>query len=136
MIALLTLMAALSFTQYSDIEVVAITIMGEAWGESYEGKRAVGQVILNRAKKRWRGAKTARHVCLDPKQFSSINTMTEAKIKRFQKDRSSWRRSLIIAEKVVRGMKVHEIKYIMFDNRLNRWYKKTGYKKIGNHYFW
>ena len=130
------LLSLVVWSGYTDQEVVAITLMGESWGESIEGKRAVGQVILNRKNKRWRGAKSVREVCLDRFQFSSINTMTQEKIERYKKDKINWKRCNEIAEKILKGWRVHKIDYFMFDNRLNKWYKGGGYKKIGNHYFW
>lgn len=55
------------------IEILARTIYGEARGEPFEGKIAVGHVILNRVKKGgWWGDSIAR-VCLKDKQFSCWN---------------------------------------------------------------
>lgn len=55
--------------------VVAMTIWGEARGESIEGKRAVAAVIYNRASARSNRTNlpisvTASQVCLSPFQFS------------------------------------------------------------------
>lgn len=59
-----------AFTDLSDAEILALTIYGEARGEDYLGKVAVGSVILNRVDlKGWQG-KTVSEVCLKPYQFS------------------------------------------------------------------
>jgi N-acetylmuramoyl-L-alanine amidase len=52
-----------------DILIAARTIFGEARGEPYEGQKAVGHVILNRAAKEG----SVAGVCLRPKQFSCWN---------------------------------------------------------------
>jgi N-acetylmuramoyl-L-alanine amidase len=58
-----------------DIDVMARTIMGEARGESEQGKIAVGWVILNRAKSgKWFGGNgDIFAVCRKPFQFSCWN---------------------------------------------------------------
>jgi N-acetylmuramoyl-L-alanine amidase len=58
-----------------DIDVMARTIMGEARGESEQGKIAVGWVILNRAKSgKWFGGNgDIFTVCRKPFQFSCWN---------------------------------------------------------------
>ena len=55
---------------FSDVEIVAKTIFGEARGEPDEGKQAVANVIKNRVDSRilWWGT-TFRSVCLAPRQF-------------------------------------------------------------------
>jgi spore germination cell wall hydrolase CwlJ-like protein len=59
--------------QFADLpenEIMALTIYGEARGEPYLGKVAVGSVILNRVDiKGWMG-NTVSEVCLKPYQFS------------------------------------------------------------------
>lgn len=55
---------------FSDLEIVAKTLYGEARGEGYEGQQAVCNVIFNRAQKPcWWGV-NPRDVCLKPYQFS------------------------------------------------------------------
>ena len=52
-----------------DLEVLARTIYGEARGESYPGKLAVGKTIVNRAADpRW--PDRIKDVCVQPYQFS------------------------------------------------------------------
>ena len=64
--------------QDSEVDVMARTIYGEVRGEAYQGKIAVGWVIMNRvafAQARdgyWWGS-TIREVCLKPWQFSCWN---------------------------------------------------------------
>lgn len=56
-------------TTLSSLDVLALTIYGEARGEPVEGKVAVGNVCRNRlAANRW--GKTYESVCLAPMQFS------------------------------------------------------------------
>ena len=59
-----------SFEQFSDIEIVAKTLYGEARGEGYEGQQAVCNVIFNRASNPGWWGKDPRSVCLKPYQFS------------------------------------------------------------------
>lgn len=54
----------------SDLELLALTIIGESRGEPIEGQVAVGSVILNRAKKY---KDSIQNVVLRPKQFSCWN---------------------------------------------------------------
>ena len=56
----------------TDLQILALTLYGEARGESTAGRHAVAWVIKNRAARRFRGA-TIRDVCLSPKQFSCWN---------------------------------------------------------------
>ncbi|MFA5379813.1 MAG: cell wall hydrolase [Dehalococcoidia bacterium] len=59
-----------AFADLPDNEIMALTIYGEARGEPYLGKVAVGSVVLNRVDlKGWQG-KTISEVCLKPYQFS------------------------------------------------------------------
>lgn len=62
--------------QFADLpenEIMALTIYGEARGEPYLGKVAVGSVILNRVDHRDWDGKTIKEVCLKHKQFSCFN---------------------------------------------------------------
>jgi len=54
-------------------EVLALTIWGEARGESVEGQIAVANVIMNRWKNNLGKYKTVTDVCLEPRQFSCWN---------------------------------------------------------------
>lgn len=64
----------------ADIDVLARTLYGEARGESYKGKQAVANVIVNRYKegknnsgKRRMWGDSIANVCLKPWQFSCWN---------------------------------------------------------------
>ena len=54
----------------AEILVIALTILGEARGEGFEGMAGVASVIQTRAIER---KQTASQVCLSPKQFSFWN---------------------------------------------------------------
>jgi spore germination cell wall hydrolase CwlJ-like protein len=58
---------------FSDQEIVAKTLDGEAGNQGYEGQQAVANVIMNRVKLNWQGETTLRGVCLHRKQFSCWN---------------------------------------------------------------
>jgi spore germination cell wall hydrolase CwlJ-like protein len=59
-----------SFLKLSNAQVLALTIYGEARGESTEGKIAVGSVILERVDHRDWDGKTIKEVCFKMWQFS------------------------------------------------------------------
>lgn len=59
-----------TFGHLSDAQLMALTIYGEARGEQYEGRVAVGSVILERVEHRNWDGKTVSEVCLMPYQFS------------------------------------------------------------------
>jgi len=64
---------AIPIDKLSDAEVLALTMYGEARGETFEGILAVGSVILQRVKlNHWFG-KGVKGVCLKPYQFSCYN---------------------------------------------------------------
>ncbi len=62
-----------SFLKLTPAQIMALTIYGEARGESAEGKIAVGSVILERVDHRGWDGKTIPEVCLKRKQFSCFN---------------------------------------------------------------
>src|SRR4051812_25123549 len=55
----------------NELDILALTIYGEARGETIEGQIAVGNVIRNRVVAL---KKTYRDICLADKQFSCWNT--------------------------------------------------------------
>lgn len=61
------------FASLSDAQLLALTIYGEARGESAEGKIAVGSVVLERVRRQTWYGKTVQEVCLKPWQFSCFN---------------------------------------------------------------
>ena len=97
---------AVSATE-EDIDVMALTIWGEARGESFDGKVGVAWVIRNRMSKspQYNWPDNIRGVCKQPSQFSCWNpgdpnlgqltTLTEAD--------SNFRECKEIARKVVKG---------------------------------
>ena len=57
-----------------DIDILSKTIFGEARGESKEGQRAIGLVVLNRYRSnKWFSGTTIADTCLKYKQFSCWN---------------------------------------------------------------
>lgn len=54
-------------------EVLALTLWGEARGESISGQVAIANVIINRFYKNMKKYKTIKDVCLEPFQFSCWN---------------------------------------------------------------
>ena len=61
--------ALISWLRADDARCLALTLHGEARGEPIEGRVAVGCVIRNRARAKYRGT-TIADVCLWPSQFS------------------------------------------------------------------
>jgi len=59
-----------TFGMLNGRQLMALTIYGEARGESKEGKIAVGSVILERVDHRKWDGQTIQEVCLMPYQFS------------------------------------------------------------------
>lgn len=90
-----------------DIEIMARTIWGEARGESYEGKVAIGWVIRNRASKspKYNWSSKISQVCLQKFQFScwNKNDSNLVKIKSVTTSDPTFKECLEIAKKVVAG---------------------------------
>lgn len=63
------------FRKLTDTQLLALTIYGEARGESLAGRIAVGSVILERVNHRAWDGRTIQEVCLKPWQFSCYNEM-------------------------------------------------------------
>ena len=62
------------FAVFTDLELLARAIWGEARGEPIEAQVGVGCVIRNRVKHpRWHWGRTFREVILKPWQFSAFN---------------------------------------------------------------
>jgi len=59
-----------TFGRLPEDQLLALTIYGEARGETYAGQIAVGSVILERVDHRDWDGKTIKEVCLKPYQFS------------------------------------------------------------------
>jgi cell wall hydrolase len=56
--------------QFSELEIFAKTLDGEAADQGYEGQQAVASVIMRRQALDWQKEITVRGVCLHPYQFS------------------------------------------------------------------
>lgn len=123
-------------------EIVAKTIYTEAAGESYDGKRAIATVILNRSKqKRWSN-KTLSEICREKFQFSGWNK-GEPTIKINNPiDQKAWDESVKIAKELVYG----NFKPVTEIGSANHYYnpkkaspswgnKMTEVKVFGNHKF-
>jgi N-acetylmuramoyl-L-alanine amidase len=78
------------------IEVLSLTIYGEARGEPIEGQVAVGSVIRNRTDR----LTTYSTVCLKPKQFSCWNS-----------DDVNYSILTDMADKMINGQTIPEIDY-------------------------
>lgn len=59
-----------TFGHLTDYQLMALTIYGEARGEKFEGKVAIGSIILERVKNRKWDGEDIQEVCLMPYQFS------------------------------------------------------------------
>lgn len=67
-------MGASTVIRLADIDCLSRAIYGEARSEPYEGKWAVGRVIVNRWKsKKWFAGDTIEATALMPWQFSAFN---------------------------------------------------------------
>ena len=65
----------------TDDAVAIVTILQEAEAEPFEGKVAVGEVILNRVRSRYNGDGTIIGTCLAPIQFSGWNGKSTNRIR-------------------------------------------------------
>lgn len=63
----------MELTKLTSVEILGLTIIGEARGEPIEGQVAVGSVIRNRLHNNPTKYKSYHDVCLEPKQFSCWN---------------------------------------------------------------
>jgi spore germination cell wall hydrolase CwlJ-like protein len=61
------------FKNLTDMQLMALCIYGEARNQGLEGMRAVGSVVINRARKGGWFGKTIYEVILRSKQFSCFN---------------------------------------------------------------
>ena len=87
----------LGATPYTEREVVALTLLGEARGEGAVGMWAVGCVIRTRAKEKGVSLKRA---CLIPKHFSCWNDgLISRKLLKSKEGRLAW----AMAGRLVRG---------------------------------
>ena len=90
---------------WSELQLFAGLIYGEARGESWLGKLAVGQVVRNRVQRPgfWNWGENWREVILAPKQFSCFEDSNLEKIvlaKKRRKHDFTWQECWSIAELV------------------------------------
>ena len=118
----------------STILVIALTLWGEARGESYEGKYAVAQVIVARHEQ---SGHSYKKVCLEPKQFScwhnGIFTQRMPKGKE-----PEWVECYSIADAMVKGQ-VPPSRATHFRSikvRPSWMYAMTRIERIGRHVFY
>jgi N-acetylmuramoyl-L-alanine amidase len=91
--------------KFSDQEILARTLFGEARGEPAEGRQGVASVVMNRvAKPCWWG-KNVRDVCLARKQFScwNENDPNRAVIMEVTADDPIYANCLDISEQAING---------------------------------
>ena len=84
---------------------IALTLFGEASGESTEGKRAVASVIWTRALLTRARGDTNRlvAVCLAPKQFSCWNDGRRPRVPGDYPSRAAWAECKAIADEMCAG---------------------------------
>ena len=88
-----------------DLDILARTIFGEARGELYGGKVAIGCVIMNRVNaKTWFGTGVVS-VCLSPGQFScwNANDPNREKVLAASIDKDAFLECLDVAKRTLAG---------------------------------
>ena len=105
-----TALAAAGFVPTADrglaIDVLARTLWGEARGEAQEGREAVANVVVNRARRRRKQfGLTVEDVCRKPSQFScwNSNDPNRTKLERVTVSDPVFRASLEVAHRAVAG---------------------------------
>lgn len=65
--------------QFTDLQILAMTLIGEAESLGEQGMEEVACVILNRSKANlaWMGGDNIRQICLQPFQFSCWNNSSD-----------------------------------------------------------
>lgn len=82
----------------AELFIVALTLLGEARGETFEGMAGVASVIQTRMVER---NQTASQVCLSPKQFSFWNGGVSESTKRKLLATAQGRNALYLADLVI-----------------------------------
>jgi spore germination cell wall hydrolase CwlJ-like protein len=85
-------------TMTAELFIVALTILGEARGETFEGMAGVASVIQTRMVER---NQSARQVCLAPKQFSFWNGGVSESTKRKLLATAQGKNALYLADLVI-----------------------------------
>ena len=135
----------------SPIEALALTIYGEARGESVEGQIAVANVVMNRLL-RSKQYKTIQDVCFAPEQFSCWNETDPNRVILLELAEHlvlgdytdmSLRQAVYIATGVINHSFIDNVKGSRYyltatrynSNRPNWAMNPTNVEKIGNHIF-
>lgn len=140
--------------QLNPIEVLGLTIIGEARGEPIEGQVAVASVIRNRMQSDIRKYKTIKDVCLEPHQFSCWNygdknfdfimVIAEKMLNKEPINDPYIKQCMLIAEGIISWSildntkgKLHYIEENLFIHKRPNWAKnvKPGQLKFGHHIF-
>jgi cell wall hydrolase len=123
----------------NELTLLTMCIYGESRSESYEGKLAIGYVVMNRLHERKWFGKTLREVILKPYQFSCFNRNDPNYRKLFKPKarywkecfKAAWNAYSKLGEDPTDGSN-HYCRY----NITPRWIHKMDQKKrIGNHIF-
>lgn len=91
---------------FSDLDIFAKTLWGEARGEGHLGIEAVASVIMNRVKNPGWWGKTIRTVCLKPYQFSCWLTSdpNRPKLLEVTEQDEQYRQCKLIADLAIQGL--------------------------------
>ncbi len=124
----------------NELTLLTMCIYGESRSESYEGKLAIGYVVMNRLKERKWFGKTLREVILKPYQFSCFNQNDPNYRKLFKPQvrywkecfKAAWNAYSKLGQDPTEGAN-HYCRY----NITPKWIHKMDHKKkIGNHIFY
>lgn len=130
-------------------QLLAATLMAEAGGEGKQGMQAVGEVIMNRTKMKYRGDGTVSEVILADKQFSAWNGVDPRNYVERNGNSSTYQEADAIAGQLLSGKSSNltngATSYLNVPltaktngGRLPSWYRDNKDKvtaKIGNHTF-
>lgn len=110
----------------ADLDLMAAIIHCEAGNQSYEGKLAVANVILNRVED-GNFPNSIRGVIYQPRQFTPARNGILKRIMKQGAPKGCYKaaKDALDGKNNVKG-------YLYFDGRIH----KSGYKKISAHYFW
>jgi len=129
-----------------DAYLIAATLWKEARGEGTKGMIAVMNVIQNRTKNRYMGAKSMRDVILQPKQFScwlgtKNHDLETERIAKSGKDSNEFKMALQIVQYALEG-KLNDIThgsmyYTNPSQGVPKWARKMKVVlKLGQHHFY
>ncbi len=124
-----------------DVEIMARTIYGEARGESPLGKKAVGHVLINRARRGGWFGKTVSQCALYPQQFSCWNQNDPNRVKMQGVDLGDplYRECMLAALEAMGDPDndpTHGSHHYHTHNVSPKWSKGHSYLSIGGHRFY